>query len=133
MRFVVQFLSPVELLFAIKSIVYLRLDNRQVVASIGAIELLSLRRQPLLALPIVHVFCLFQVFILLQGAQLLLEPLLCDLVDAAQAHRELLVSLLTVEGREAFGLLLLHEVRVAAGAVLLRDLLSLQRFTDQVA
>jgi len=76
---------------------------------------------------------LFQVFVLLQGVQLLSESLLCDLVDAAQARGESLVSLVIVEGTEALGLLLLHEVRVAAGAVLLGDLLSLQRFPDQVA
>lgn len=131
--FVVPFLSPVKLSFAVKSIVYLCLNNRQVIAFIGVIVLLSLRSQSMLALPIVHMLFLFQVFVLLQGVQLLSESLLCDLVDAAQARGESLVSLVIVEGTEALGLLLLHEVRVAAGAVLLGDLLSLQRFPDQVA
>lgn len=62
-----------------------------------------------------------------------MESLLCNFVDAAQAHGEFLVSLFIVEGTQALGLLLLHEVRVAAGAVLRGDLLSLERFSDQVA
>ena len=63
----------------------------------------------------------------------MVESLLCNFVDAAQARGEFRVSPFIVEGAWALGLLLLHEVRVAAGAVLLGDLLSLQRFSNQVA
>lgn len=131
--FVVPFLSSIKLSFALKRIFYLVLDNRQVVAFIGAIEVLSLCSQSLLVRPIVGMFVLLIVFILLQGVQLLLESLLCNVVDAAQAHGQFRVSLFIVDGTEALGLLLLHEVRVAAGTVLLRDLLSLERFSNQVA
>ena len=131
--FIVPFLSSIKLSFALKRIFYLVLDNRQVVTFVGAIELLPLCGQSLLVCPIVDTFFLFIVFILLQGVQLLLESLLCNVVDAAQAHGKFCVSLFIVEGTEAFGLLLLHKVRVAAGAVLLGDLLSLKRFSNQVA
>lgn len=133
MWLVVLILSHLKLSFALESTFYLGLDNRQVVALIGAIELLSLHGHSLLVLPVVNMLCLFEVLILLESVELLLESLLCYLIDAVEVYRELLVAPLHMEVTEALGLLLLHKVRVAAGAVLLGDLLSLESFSNQVA
>ena len=130
MWLVVLLLSHHKFSFALKHIFYLRLDNRQVVAFIAAIEVLSLRRHTLLVLPVVNMLFLFEVLILLQSVELLLESLLCYLVNAVKTCRQLLIVPLFMEVAEALRLLLLHEVWIAAEAVLWGDLLSLESFSD---